>query len=101
MRCERKRRRRRNSLDKNRRTGDWSGARQGRKGIVCVPVWQHGGGDVSRVPQYTKVLRFSTATIQGGTAVSVSHRAKVPQSPSESKSIVFFTELSSTYLGPR
>lgn len=68
----------------------------GRKGIVCVPVWHRGGGDVSRVPRYTKVLRFSTATIQGRIAVSISHRAKVPQSPSESKSIVFFTELSST-----
>lgn len=37
----------------------------GRKSIVCVPVWHRGGGDVSRVPQYTKVLRSSTATIQG------------------------------------
>jgi len=23
----------------------------GRKGIVCVPVWHRGGGDVSRVPR--------------------------------------------------
>lgn len=55
----------------------------GRKGIVCVPVWHRGGGDVSRVPQYTEILRFSTATIRARVAVGVGYNAKVPRSPSD------------------
>lgn len=75
----------------------------GRKGIVCVPVWHHGGGDVSRVPRYTKVLRSSTATIQGRVA---SRCQSSRESDSESsldhfgsKSIAFLS-LNCLVLGP-